>query len=194
MRPTLLLSISLGFLTLHSTFARLGETQDQAEARYGLPKSEKVAKYGTPLIEGAKELTFEYEGWRIRCALLRATDGKEYIMREEYRKVWNSEVVKKGGIINIRDFERDAVLKGEAGNSQWTKKVLGDLNRNPLQALSNQLVHLSGLAGTVWTRDDGAVARFDSTSLILDLPQARKYEAELKAIKEKKAREKVPKF
>jgi hypothetical protein len=71
MQKTLILAICFGFLNEQSTFARLSETQDQAEARYGLPKSEKAAKYGRPLIEGAKELTFEYEGWRIRCALLK---------------------------------------------------------------------------------------------------------------------------
>jgi hypothetical protein len=176
--------------------ARLGETQDQAEIRYGLPKSEKVAKFGRPLIEGGKELTFEYEGWRIRCALLKATDGKEYIVREEYRKIWNSKSYKDGGSPKITDFEREAVLNGEAGTSGWSKKLHGDLGRNPLRALSNQLAHISGLSGTVWTRDDGAVARLDgsSTAIVLDLPQARKYEIDLKAIREQKAREGVPKF
>ena len=66
-----------------SVVARLGDTRDAAEARYGLPKSEKPPQGGRPLIEGAKELTFEYQGWKIRCALLLATDGKEYIVREE---------------------------------------------------------------------------------------------------------------
>jgi len=52
------------------------------------------------------------------------------------------------------------------------------------------------VTGTIWVRDDGAVARLDlgGSSMTLDLPQVRKYEAELKAIKEIKARAGVPKF
>jgi hypothetical protein len=45
-----------------SAFARLGDTQDQAEARYGLPK--KLFAFDRPLIEGARDLMFHYEGWR----------------------------------------------------------------------------------------------------------------------------------
>jgi len=192
----LVITFALCFLNQTSVNARLGETQDQAEARYGLPKSEKVSRFGAPLIEGAKELTFEYEGWRIRCALLLATDGKGYIVREEYRKIWNGKVCKEGKTPSITEFERDAVLKAEAGTGQWSKRVIDELNHNPLQALTNQIAHISGLTGTVWTRNDGAVARLDFTSraIVLDLPQARKYEADLKGIKEKKAHENVPKF
>ena len=176
-----------------SALARLGETQDQAEARYGLPKSEKTSKFGRPLVDGAKELTFEYEGWRIRCALLLATDGKEYIVREEYRKLSNR---KTATTPRIRDFELDAVLNAQAGVSPWTKKLTGNPNPNPLQALTNQLAHTSGFTGTVWTRSDGAEARLDrgAISLILELPQARKHENQLKAIKEQEAKRTVPKF
>ena len=60
------------------------------------------------LIDGAKELTFEYQGWRIRCALLPASDGKEYVVREQYSKIVRT-ALKAGGVLNIRDFECDAV-------------------------------------------------------------------------------------
>jgi hypothetical protein len=175
-----------------SAFARLGDTQDQAEARYGLPK--KLFAFERPLIEGARDLMFHYEGWKIRCALLKATDGREYVVRQEYRKIWNAEVMKKGGVIHVRDFERDAVLKSEASTGTWREKLSGDLSWNPVQALTNQLVHASGLGGKIWLREDGAVARALHDSVMLELPQALKYEAELKAIKEQKARAAVPKF
>ena len=187
------LTLISAILICASASARLGDTQDQAEARYGLPKKPLVPR-SSVLVDGAKELNFEYQGWKIRCALLPATDGKEYVVREEYRKIWNSEVMKEGGTIQIRDFERDAVLQGEARSGPWQEKVIGDLDRNPIQALTNQFTYLTGITGRVWLREDGAIARLTSDSILLDLPQARKYEAELKAIKDQKARAAVPKF
>src|SRR3954464_6039830 len=88
-----------------SAFARLGDTRDQADARYGLPKKPFPPGIQSTLLEGAREYTYEYEGWRIRCAALLAKDGKEYVVREEYQKIWNADVMKKGGVIQVRDFE-----------------------------------------------------------------------------------------
>jgi hypothetical protein len=129
-----LLTILCSLLTTASVFARLGDTEDQAIARYGIP--ERVKSSGrTPLIENARELTFEYQGWRIRCALLLATDGKEYIVREEYTKIWNTDVMKKGGVPSICDFERDAILEGESKGLRWTRRVVGDLSLNPIKGV-----------------------------------------------------------
>jgi hypothetical protein len=109
------LKLVLMVLTLTSpAFARLGDTRDQAEVRYGL-RHQPLPRIGGELVEGARELQFDYQGWRIRCALLLASNGKEYVAREEYRKIWHGEVMKNGGVIQIRDLERDAVLAGEAG-------------------------------------------------------------------------------
>jgi hypothetical protein len=176
-----------------TAFARLGDTQDQAEERYGLPK--KMPSRASTLIDGARELTFEYQGWRIRCALLPASDGKEYVVREQYAKIV-SVAIKAGGPLNIRDFECEAVRAGEAGNMTWKRKIIGDLGKDVTTTLSNQFALNLGLSGTIWVRDDGAVARLDlgGSCITLDLPQARKYEAELKAIKENKAKAAVPKF
>lgn len=168
--------------------ARLGDTLDQAEARYGLEKPEKYAALRGKLLEGAREVTFEYEGWRIRCALLRATDGQHYIVREEYSKIWNSEVMKGGGVIQIRDFERDAVLQAEGGS--WSYKVLGEQGDNASITAAIQFLRLAGVS-KAWQRDDGAVARVQigAASMTLDLPQALKYEAELKGLKDQKQRQ-----
>jgi hypothetical protein len=68
---------------------------------------------------------FEFEGWRIRCALLQATDGKFYIVREEYTKIWNGDVMKKGGSPQIREYERDTVFQAEGGG--WSSKTLAEL-------------------------------------------------------------------
>jgi hypothetical protein len=167
-------------------FARLGETRDQAEARYGLPKKEKFPRIGPPLVEGAKELTFHYQGFRIRCAFLPATDGNEYVVREEYTC--------DGGTPMIKDFERDAILAAEQSGMKWSEKWLGEVSLNPLKMMQNQLGHV--LMGQVWYRNDGAIAvhSLGGLSVRLDLPQAFKWEVQMKAAKEQADRAKVPKF
>ncbi len=180
----------LAILTTTNAFARLGETQEQATARYGVPKQTQPPKYGQPLLEGAQELTFEYQGWKIRCALLRATDGVSYIVREEYTKLPMPNIA-----LQISEDERKAILEGEGGMANWTERKTGELSVNPVKLLQNQLTH--SFMGRTWARSaDSAVAvhALGGISLRLDLPQALKYEQELKAIKEQKAKAAVPKF
>lgn len=176
--------------------ARLGDTYEQAQARYGLEKKDTAAAYRTRLLEGSREILFEYSGWRIRCALLRATDGREYVVREEYTKIWNSEVLKAGGSPTIRDYEFQAVLTGEAAGGSWKPKRIAPVGNTLASTLGNQLALSSGLSGNALVREDGASAcrQFGGSAIILNLPQAIKYENELKAQKEAKARATVPKF
>jgi len=166
--------------------ARLGETREQAEARYGLPKSEKTARFQTPLIEGAREITFLYQGFRIRCALLPATDGREYIVREEY--------LRKDGSPVIKDFERDAILAGEGNGMEWSDEKMGPLSLDPVKTLQNQFAH--ALMGQNWRRTDGALAihGIGGFPVRLELPQAANWEAQIKAAKDQAARANVPKF
>ncbi len=168
--------------------ARLGDTLDQAEARYGLEKRQKVPAGRITLLEGAREVTFELEGWRIRCALLQATDGNFYVVREEYTKIWNGGVMKAGGVIQIRDFEREAILQAEGGS--WAIKVLGEPGSNLLSSAANQLLRVYGVTN-VWTRPDGAIARgnLSNVNVILDLPQALNYEAQRKGFKDQQQRQ-----
>jgi hypothetical protein len=176
-----------------SAMARLGDTREDAEARYGLPKVEGTPRGATPFMEGARELTFEHQGWKLRCALLQATDGKNYIVREEYRKIWNAEVMKKGGTISIRDFERDAVLEAEGGRQAWSRGAV-----SPNQKTNDAVQRIAGavlMAVNTWSRTDGAVAWEQlGGAIVLDLPQARRYEAELREIKERKSREDASKL
>ena len=167
-------------------FARLGETQGQAIDRYGSPKQTQPPKYGQPLLEGAKELTFEYKGWKIRCALLLATDGVNYVVREEYTKLLTPK-----SSLQISEDERRAILEGEGGLANWTERRAG----SALQLLQNQLT--CGLIGPTWARAaDSAVAvlALGGSPLRLELPQALKYEQELKAIKAQQTKAAVPKF
>ena len=189
----ILLALVLAIVALSGASARLGDTEDQAINRYGVPKPVKVKR--TPLIWGARELNFEYRGWKIRCALLLASNSKEYVVREEYSKIWNTEVMKAGGSPSIRDYECEAVLKAQSGEGKrWKRKTVGDLSLNPLTTFQNQFLH--ALSGRIWIREDGAIANLPlgSVTVRLELPRAAKYEAEMKAIEDRKARQAVPQF
>lgn len=164
-----------------TAFGRLGDTLDQAEARYGLEKQPKGPKVTSTLLEGSREVLFEFEGWRIRCALLQATDGNFYVVREEYTKIWNSEVARKGGSQQILDSDRSAIFQAEGGN--WSSKTMAEIGPDVIPALANQPFRPFGDL-KVWLRNDGALARMTGApSVVLDLFQARKYEAELGEIK-----------
>jgi hypothetical protein len=192
----MVLTLMTWCLATASACARLGDTHEQAQDRYGLEKSEGVARNRTPLLEGAKEVTFEHHGWRIRCALLLATDGRHYVVREEYSKIWNGAVMKTGGSPTIKDFECEAVLEGERANQSWRRKVVAKSGNDLASTLGNQIGLHSGLMGTIWVRDDGAIAQIalGRHTISLDLPQALKREAELKIAIDQKARAAVPKF
>ncbi|HEY2342679.1 MAG TPA: hypothetical protein VGH90_06605, partial [Chthoniobacteraceae bacterium] len=137
--------------------------------------------------EGSKEYFFEYSGYHIRCALLPATDGKEYVVREEYSKILEMANLKGGGSIEIRDFEQDAILKGESASRSWTKQTAASSDANAKKSLAHEVGQAIGLAGASWKRDDGAVARMTTANpaMILELPQAAKYEAEWKELHKK---------
>lgn len=181
--------ILLACLLASPAFARLGDTLNQAADRYGLPKTQKPQPWLTPLLEGAKEHVFEFQGWKIRCALVLATDGVSYVVREEYTKL-----LKPGGSLQITDYERTAILDGEGGSASWSAKKVGELSANPVKLMQNQLAHT--FAGQTWTRADGAIAvlGLGGTPLRLDLPQALQYEQAVKAAKDQKAKAAVPKF
>lgn len=178
-----------------SAFARLGDTQNELDQRYGCEKKPANLILG-PLLETARDLLFVYQGWKIRCSLLMATDGKEYVVREEYTKIWNDGVMKAGGTILIQDFERDAILKAETGNGTWKTKIMGDVGSDISSTFNNQLAHIIGIPGKVWVREDGAIASMPigSSSLIFNLPQAIKYEEQVKANKRQKLRAAIPQF
>lgn len=173
--------------------ARLGDTLDQAQLRYGTPKEPLPTTVVSPLIEGAKEYRFEYEGWRIRCALLQASDGDFYVVREQYTK---GSKLKATGKHSIQDYEVNAILTAQAAGGKWEKKILADKKKDVISSIAEQIGHTAGLKGTIWVRKDGASATliFGGDSLSMELPQAAKYEAELKAIRDAKARASVPKF
>jgi hypothetical protein len=96
-------SLALSIATAH---ARLGETEEQSFARYGTPVA-PPNRPGPPersLVEGAKEINYEYEGWKIRAAFV-----NKITVRIEYRKDGDS----------INEKQAEAILAAEKGASHW---------------------------------------------------------------------------
>lgn len=180
----LFLTLSFLTLSLDHAQARLGETREQSEARYGLPKRERHPENEPPLLEGARELIFHHSGFRIRCALLPATDGLEYIVREEYMLIKMRE---------ITPSEVDAMLSAEAGGSAWTKILLSDPKVNYQKIMASKFMRSSDRA---WVRTDHATATMShvNTRVRFELPHAWKWESQKEMAKAEQTKTEIPKF
>lgn len=159
---TLLLLAVLGPLTLH---ARLGENEGQAKARYGEPVPELIGQNDKPLIPGAKELAYNFQGWRVRAAYLNGiTHRIEYIKLPE-----------SGQPKPITEEELQAVLDAEAGRFKWReeKPRTGYESLNKLQ---------TAVEGRKWERTDHALASL-KLNLVLTLESRDTEKLEKKAAK-----------
>lgn len=183
----LVLLLALVLLFCGTSEARLGATREQAEARYGATRSEGTPASARPLIEGAQELTFEYKGWQIRCALLLATDNKRYIVREEYTKSRNGQAIGTKQDLAIQDFERNQVFEMESGQSVWAERTVANDLGGFSPEFGDKLLKLVGVTGKMWRGPSEAIARMPTgkNSLILELPQALKHEIQLEAIRKR---------
>lgn len=145
--------VLLLFLLLTVAHARVGDTRAQVQARYGRSLPADVTESRAPLLRKSTELIFESNGWRIRCALLLATDGETYVVREDWRRA-------DGGAIDethIRSF-----LNELRPSARWTEFP------PRLQWTSPDGVVVS--------------AHGDSKAFTVNLPQALKHDAELDAL------------
>jgi hypothetical protein len=140
MKPFFISAVT--FLALASfAEARLGETEAQSSARYGEPNPDLVKGDEKPLIAGAKELAYFFEGWRVRVALV-----GDRTHRIQYVKV------EDGAPKPIKEEEIEALLEAEKGNSRWReqKPRLGNEGLNKLKETFD---------GRRWERGDNATAK-----------------------------------
>jgi hypothetical protein len=159
---TLFLLAALCPFTLH---ARLGENEAQAKARYGQSVPELIGQNDKPLIVGAKELAYNFEGWRVRAAYLNGVTHRiEYIKLPE-----------NGQPKPITEEEVQAVLGAEAGKFKWReeKPRTGYDSLNKLQ---------TAVEGRKWERTDHALANL-KLNLILTIESRDVDKLEKKAAK-----------
>ena len=121
--------------------ARLGDTEAQSQARYGEPTPQYASPTDKPLMAGAKEVIYFFQGWRVRAAF-----ANNATVRIEYAHVPEGAVPK-----NIDDAEAKAILDAEKGTFSWReqKPKTGDKNLNALKTFFD---------GQNWERGDHATA------------------------------------
>ena len=129
--------------------ARLGETEAQSQARYGEPRPELIGADEKPLLEGAKELAYQFEDWRIRVAFL-----NNVAVRLQYIHMPDASGLKK-----ISDAEAASILDAEKGKFAWReqKARTGYKELNALKAM---------FEGRRWERSDHALAKLEGERVL----------------------------
>ena len=182
----LLVSLT-ALLVAISANARIGETAIQFVDRYGTPKdtpSSKIYDKNSPVVEGAVHHTYEYQGWRIRAAFLQL-DGPA--VRMDFQKF--------GSDVQIKDYELEAIMKANTPAGMTWAPMAYDNPDSPNKGLAKAAEAFVAIGQKMWRRTDGAILWSRGNIIVrLELPAAREYEAQLKAVKEKKTRESVPQF
>jgi hypothetical protein len=143
--------------------ARLGETEAQCEARYGVAVPGLIGANEGPLLAGSRELAYNFQGWRIRAAFFNGT-----VIREDYVKIPDAAGLKK-----IEEAEVLAVLDAEKGTFTWReeKPRLGNDGLNALKAVFD---------GRTWQRSDHALAKFKAgLVLVVETHEAEAVEKRL---------------
>jgi hypothetical protein len=172
-----------------TVFARLGETEVQFADRYGAPKDNPASDKIFPLLEGAIQHRYEYEGWKIRAAFIEP-DGRA--VRMEYSKI-----IEPGVNATIQDYELQAIMNANTPAETTWKQIAYNNPDSPNKGLSKLFESYIGnaIGEKMWQRSDGATLWLRSKMIFrLELSAAREYEAKLKAEKEEKARASVPQF
>ena len=134
----------------HPAAARLGETEAQSQARYGEPTPQYASQTDKPLMAGAKEVIYFFQGWRVRAAF-----ANNATVRIEYAHVPEGAVPK-----NIGEAEAKAILEAEKGTFSWReqKPKTGDKNLNALKTYFD---------GRNWERSDHALATLKLNLLLI---------------------------
>jgi hypothetical protein len=161
----LFLSLALTFATLSSSsFARLGETEGQSQARYGQPREDLLGPQDKPLLPGAIEKQYLYESFRVRAAF---AEGKCVVI--EYVHIPENGIPKQ-----FSDAEVRAILAAESGlDPQKLAAVPKEKQlETQVRRWKEEKVKETGAAGDIakgikgafnlhkWERPDGAIAEF----------------------------------
>ena len=186
-------SVLLAVIVAASAEARIGETAIQFADRYGGPRDSAATKASdktSPLLEGAIHHTYEYQGWIIRAAFLEVNGPA---VRMTYRKLATA-----GASPVIQDYELEAIKAANTPAGSTWKQVAAHVRDSPNKGLAKvgEAFFLNALGERAWQRTDGAILALKTGKMIaeLELPLASQHEQQLKAAKEQKARESVPKF
>ena len=156
-------------LAVREAAARLGETIEQCNQRYGPPRTSSSM---FPVLAGAPIRQYTYQGWRISAAFLKGQAAKL-----RYSKL-NSH--------QIEEDEFQAILKGNAGGGTWSAQpMLKAIFNNPFGP------------NKIWSHSNGSVAYFENPSrntVVLEAPIVRQFLQAQAAKREKQRKDSIPKF
>ena len=157
------LSAVLFFTAALPLHARLGETEAQSQQRYGAPAPELIGPTDKPLLAGAKEVAYNFQGWRVRAAFVTGITA-----RIEYVHLPENNVPKP-----VSEAEIEAVLDGEKGKFVWKEEKPKTGNKG-LDALKTMF------DGRKWERSDHALASLKANLLLtLELHEVEAYEKKM---------------
>lgn len=141
MKKMIVLAALLCAFTAH---ARLLETEGQSQIRYGQPREDLTGPNDKPLIVGAVEKAYEYQGWRIRAAFVGG-----YCHRIEY-----AHLPVDGQLVQITDAEVAKVLEAEKGKYSWKEEK----SKMPLHLKDIEKGIQKAFKINKWVRNDKAKA------------------------------------
>ncbi len=111
MKILLILQILI-FVAMPAAHARLGETEGVSQQRYGQPNDELIGANDKPLMPGAVEKAYSFQGWRVRAAFVGGV-----CVRIEYVHIPQDGVPQK-----IEAAEMAAILDAEKGKFSWREE------------------------------------------------------------------------
>lgn len=165
--------------------ARLGETEGQSQQRYGQFRDDLTGPNDKPLMPGAVEKAYEYQGWRVRAAFAGGV-----CVRMEY-----VHIPEGGAPQKIAEAEIAAILDAEKGKFSWREEKA---TKQPGAAGEIEKALKGAFNVRKWHRSDHATAELALGLLIkLESRDAQEIAKKLaKLAKEKPAADapKVPKF
>jgi hypothetical protein len=165
--------------------ARLGESEGQSQQRYGQPNADLIGANDKPLMPGAVEKAYDYQGWRVRAAFAGGV-----CVRIEY-----VHIPQDGAPQKIAEAEMAAILDAEKGKFSWREEKA---TKQPGAAGELEKAIKGALNVRKWQRGDHATAELALGLVIkLETRDAQEIAKKLaKAAKDKPAANtpKVPKF
>lgn len=175
----------LTLIAMPAARARLGETEGQSQQRYGAAREELIGANDKPLMPGAVEKAYEYQGWRVRAAFAGGV-----CVRIEYVHIPHDGVPQK-----ISDVEMAAILDAEKGKFSWREEKA---TKQPGAAGEIEKALKGAFNVRKWQRSDHAAAELGLGLVIKvesrDAQEIEKMLAKLAKQKPAAGATKVPKF
>jgi hypothetical protein len=140
----LILTIAAIACIASSASARILETEGQSQLRYGQPREDLTGPNDKPLMPGAVEKAYEYQGWRIRAAFVGAI-----CHRIEY-----AHLPVDGQLVQVTDAEVAKILEAEKGTSSWKEEK----SKTPFELKGLEKGLKQAFKVNKWVRGDKAKA------------------------------------